>query len=174
MLVFLAEVSMFCSGCGQALGPGQAFCAACGRPAVGVIPPVPGFEFQLENYAGKVKTLSILWYVYAGLTLILGFAAISFLHAFFNGALGNLMHGPPPPAWLAPLILRFAIPAILLRSALAFAAGWGLMDRSSWGRIMAIVAAILSLLKFPFGTALGIWTLVMLLGYRNARLYEQL
>jgi hypothetical protein len=30
------------------------------------------------------------------------------------------------------------------------------------------------LLKFPVGTALGIWTLVILMGYRNATLYDQL
>jgi hypothetical protein len=48
------------------------------------------------------------------------------------------------------------------------------MERSEWGRIVAIVAAFLSILKFPFGTALGIWTLVMLLGYRNTTLYDQL
>jgi hypothetical protein len=48
------------------------------------------------------------------------------------------------------------------------------MEHSQWGRIVAIVAAFLSLLKFPFGTALGIWTLVVLLGYRNSSLYEQL
>jgi hypothetical protein len=64
--------------------------------------------------------------------------------------------------------------AVLVRGALAVAAGWGLMERTQWGRIVAIVAAILSLLKFPFGTALGIWTLVVLLGYRNSTLYEQL
>jgi hypothetical protein len=29
-------------------------------------------------------------------------------------------------------------------------------------------------LKFPIGTALGIWSLVVLLGYRNTTLYEQL
>jgi hypothetical protein len=57
---------------------------------------------------------------------------------------------------------------------LALAAGWGLMERAPWGRIVAIVAAFLSLLRFPFGTALGIWTLVVLLGYRNSTLYEQL
>jgi hypothetical protein len=39
---------------------------------------------------------------------------------------------------------------------------------------VAIVAAFLSLLKFPFGTALGIWTLITLLGYRNSTLYSQL
>lgn len=165
---------MFCSGCGQALASGQAFCAACGRPSAGVIPPVPGLQFQLESYAGKVKTLSIFWFVYAGLTLLFGLAALSFVHALFNGALGNLMHGPPPPSWLGPLVIRFAVPVILLRAGLAFAAGWGLMERAAWGRIVAIVAAIFSLLKFPFGTALGIWTMVMLLGFRNTMLYEQL
>ena len=51
---------------------------------------------------------------------------------------------------------------------------WGLHERTQWGRIFAIVIAFLSLLKFPFGTALGIWTLVLLLGYRNATLYRQL
>jgi hypothetical protein len=61
-----------------------------------------------------------------------------------------------------------------LRTALAVAAGWGLMERAPWGRIVAIVAAVFSLLKFPVGTALGIWTLVMLVGYRNSTLYEQL
>jgi len=41
------------------------------------------------------------------------------------------------------------------------------------GRIVAIIAAILSLIRFPLGTALGIWTLIVLLGYRNTTLYEQ-
>jgi hypothetical protein len=139
-----------------------------------MIPPVPGFQFQLEHYAGKVKTLSILWFVYAGVTLLLGFAALSFAHALFSGALGNWIHGPLPPDWLGPLVMRFAVPALLIRAALCFAAGWGLMERQPWGRVVAIVAAILSLLKFPFGTALGVWTLVMLLGYRNSTLYDQL
>ncbi len=165
---------MFCSGCGQEMAPGQAFCGSCGRPSAGVIPPVPGFQFQLENYAGKVKTLSIFWFVYAGLTLLAGLAGLSFLHAFFSGAFGNYMHGPLPPEWLGPMIVHLAIPFILLRTALAVAAGWGLLERAAWGRIAAIVAAILSLLKFPFGTALGIWTLLMLIGYRNATLYDQL
>jgi hypothetical protein len=48
------------------------------------------------------------------------------------------------------------------------------MERAPWGRIVAIVAAVFSLLRFPFGTALGIWTLVVLLGYRNSTLYDQL
>jgi hypothetical protein len=70
--------------------------------------------------------------------------------------------------------LNFAWDILLLRSGLALAAGLGLLERAPWGRIVAIVAAFLSLLKFPFGTAIGIWTLVVLMGYRNSSLYEQL
>jgi hypothetical protein len=42
------------------------------------------------------------------------------------------------------------------------------------GRIVAIVAAFLSLLKFPFGTASASGPWSVLLGYRNSTLYEQL
>lgn len=62
----------------------------------------------------------------------------------------------------------------MVRTALASVAAWGLLEHERWGRIVAIIAAILSLIKFPLGTAMGIWTLVVLLGYRNATLYEQL
>jgi uncharacterized membrane protein (DUF2068 family) len=78
------------------------------------------------------------------------------------------------PEWIIPAVLHFALVFLIIRSALALVAGWGLMQRTEWGRIVAIVAAVFSLLKFPFGTAMGIWTMVVLLGYKNTTLYEQL
>jgi uncharacterized membrane protein (DUF2068 family) len=64
---------------------------------------------------------------------------------------------------------------MVVRSALAVFAGWGLMERAPWGRVVAVVASIFSLFHiFPIGLALGIWTLVTLLGYRNTTLYDQL
>jgi hypothetical protein len=149
-----------------------------------VVPPLPGFQFQLEGYASKVKTLAIVWFLYAGLSLLLGFMGLAFANAFLSGGgepwmhgpwtHGPWMHGPVPPEWLGPTVLRFAWVYLVIRSGLAVVAAWGLLERTQWGRIVAIVAAILCLLKFPLGTALGIWTLVVLLGYRNATLYEQL
>ena len=170
---------MYCSGCGLALAPGQAVCPQCGRPARPLVPPVPGLEFQLQNYAGKVKALGVVWLIYSGVALLTGIAALAFANAFLSGHFGPWMNGPwangpMPPMWFGPAILRFAWVFLFLRAGLAAVAGWGLLERTQWGRIVAIVAAILSLLRFPFGTALGIWTLVMLLGYRNSTLYEQL
>ena len=43
-----------------------------------------------------------------------------------------------------------------------FAAAWGLMKLRPWARILGIVLGVVSLLEFPFGTALGIYALVIL------------
>jgi hypothetical protein len=165
---------MFCSGCGQPLQAGQPVCAQCGRPAPLAAPPIPGFEFQLAGYSSKVRILGMLWLVYAGVSLLLGIAAMSFAKAFFSGAFGHWGHGQMPPEWFFPLAIHFAWLALALRAVLCAVAGWGLLEHTQWGKVMAIVVAILSLIKFPFGTALGIATLVILLGYRNSALYEQL
>ena len=60
---------MFCSGCGQALEAGQAFCPKCGKPLAPSVPPVPGLQFLLESYAGKIQSsqhlLVCLWRAFA-------------------------------------------------------------------------------------------------------------
>jgi hypothetical protein len=185
---------MYCSGCGRALEAGQNVCPQCGRPVAVPIPPVPGLQFQLESYAGKVKALGVVWLIYAGLSLLLGLTGLIFVDAFMSGNFGPWAHGPwahgpwmhgpwmhgpwangaLPPFWFGPALLHLVWLAVVVRVGLALAAGWGLLQHAEWGRIVAIIAAILALLKFPLGTALGIWTLVMLLGYRNSTLYEQL
>jgi hypothetical protein len=154
--------------------PGQGFCAQCGRPSAPVMPPVPGLQYQIESYAGKVRTLSIFWFVYAGLSLLFGFAGLAFARNFLAYRWGPWMHGPMPPNFIGPVFVHLAWLFLVLRTGLVLVAAWGLMERTPWGRVLAIVVAILSLIHFPFGTALGIWTLVLLLGYRNATLYEQL
>lgn len=173
---------MFCSACGGALVPGQAFCPQCGRPvaasgavAAPVPPPgVPGFQFELNNFAGKIRALSVVWFIYGGLSLVMGFVGMAFVSSIFHGHSPFWMHGPIPPMWFGPALLHFVWLILIVRTGLALIAGWGLMEHAPWGRIVAIVAAILNLIKFPFGTALAIWTLVMLVGYRNTTLYDQL
>jgi len=168
---------MFCSGCGHQLDAGQPVCRQCGRPVAPLAPPIPGFEFQLASYSSKIKTLGILWLVYAGLSMILGAAAMTFAKAFFEGGLAPWFHsqmGQMPPSWVIPAAFHFAWLVLALRAVLCVIAGWGLLEHTQWGKVMAIVVSILSVLKFPFGTALAIATLVILLGYRNSALYDQL
>jgi hypothetical protein len=41
-------------------------------------------------------------------------------------------------------------------------AGWGLIERRTWARTLAIVLGALALFDFPLGTGLGIYTLWVL------------
>ena len=134
----------------------------------------------MANYANRIRALSTVWFIYGGLVIVTGVIGLSFASAFFNGGFGPWARGPWPHGnfpfgpGFGPAIIHFAWIMIVVRAGLAIAAGWGLMERAPWGRVVAIVAAFLSLLKIPFGTAIGIWTLVTLLGYRNTSLYDQL
>jgi hypothetical protein len=42
-------------------------------------------------------------------------------------------------------------------------AGCGLLGHKNWARIMVMVLGIIALLNFPFGTALGVYTLLVVL-----------
>jgi len=131
-------------------------------------------QLELDSYAGKVRALSIVWFIYGAFSAVMGWVGLAFADAFFSGRFHYFMHGPMPPSWFGPPFLHLIWVFVAARAGLALLAGWGLMQRTEWGRILAIVAAFLSILKIPFGTALAIWTLVTLLGYRNSALYQQL
>jgi len=169
---------MYCSTCGAGIVPGLAVCPQCGQPARIVPPAVPAFQFELANFAGKMRALSTVWFIYGALALVFGFIGLAFANSFLGGH-GLWMHSPWmrrefPPFWFMPAIVRFTWLYVIARGGLALMAGWGLMQRARWGRIVAIIAAFANIIRFPFGTALAIWTLVMLMGYRNATLYDQL
>lgn len=169
---------MYCSACGLALAPGQAACPKCGRPALPPVPPLPGLEFQLQNYAGKVRALGIVWFIYAGFYLLHKVAALTFAKSFLSGNFGPWsngpwVHGPFPPEFFAGL-LGLAWVTLVIKTCLALVAAWGLTERAPWGRIVAIAAGFVFLINIPLGTAMGIWTLIVLLGGRNSTLYDQL
>ena len=177
---------MYCNGCGQALVAGQAFCPRCGRasglgtPAVPYAnQPGPGFPsmFSLAIVERRVNALAVGWMVYAGLIALTGLIGLAFAHAWTDGHFGPWTgHGFGHRYWDGPMMpfvfLRFARIAIFARVALALAAGVGLMQKASWGRWVAIVAGCLAIFHPLLGTALGIWTLAVLLNAPNAAGYE--
>jgi hypothetical protein len=103
--------------------------------------------------------LGILWIVLSVMRLIPGLGMMALGHMRFPFM---LMPIPGPMRlFLAPflgaiglLISGFAIAGLI--------AGWGLMARCPWARMLAIVLGCISLIHFPFGTALGIYTLWVL------------
>ena len=56
--------------------------------------------------------------------------------------------------------------------ALDFAAGLGLLQYQNWARILAIILAIFNLILFPIGTALGIYTLIIMFNNEAEALFN--
>ena len=51
---------------------------------------------------------------------------------------------------------------------------WGLFERERWARMLGLALGFLALVRFPLGTALGIYTLWVLLPEESGREYERL
>lgn len=49
-----------------------------------------------------------------------------------------------------------------------FAAGYGLLKKRNWGRVLAIIVAVLDLFNIPIGTAIGLYALWLLTHHHAA------
>lgn len=54
------------------------------------------------------------------------------------------------------------------------AAGYGLLRRRSWSRVLAIVVGIINLMNFPVGTMIGIYSCFVLLQEASADYFAQI
>lgn len=169
---------MYCSACGQAMDAYQPYCPRCGRQATPIAtqPAPPWVWTRVHRH---VHTLGILWVVYAGYILLAWAAALPFLTGVFHGWMGpwNMGHmheGFNFPfshmPWFVPLITVI----LTIRAILSAVAGIALLRRASWGRVMAIVMAVLALIHPLLGTALGIYTLWVLAPGMSGQEYEQM
>jgi hypothetical protein len=149
---------MFCDQCGSRLTAAQRFCSSCGR-AVGAIPLVP----RQGRIAGHVRLLGILWLAESAFHLIPGLALLAMSWARVL----------PPDV---PEFVRVMFPAIggffLLSAVVGGVTGWGLLTRQPWARMLAIVFGGINLAHVPFGTALGIYTLWVLLSADSEQEYR--
>jgi zinc-ribbon domain len=168
---------MFCSNCGSTLMPGQNFCSKCGKQVAAEViappaaPPPQATSAPLPVVQGKIekhtRILAILWLVVSIIRLVPALAL------WFGS--GIAMHFVPFPFRAFVLPLAGFIGALLFATAvLGFLAGWGLLNYRSWARMLAMIVGIIALIHFPLGTALGIYTLWVLLPAESEREYQRL
>jgi uncharacterized membrane protein (DUF2068 family) len=119
--------------------------------------------------ASHLQLLGILWLAYSALQLISGWFLSSLFTRFFDWSL----FAPHIPFFLGGL-LRTVGWLLVARGVLGIIAGWGLLDRQPWARIPAIVVGILTLFHPLIGTALGVYTLWVLMPSDSEREYRQI
>lgn len=159
---------MYCSGCGQPLAPYQQACAHCGKPAM---PAAPAGFLPYTRVQRHVHTLAILWVVYSTFAILAWFVAIPFMGFMFAHG-HSMFHGDFPFGMPFHWLMTAGTIFIYLRSGLGLLVGFGLLRRERWARPLALVVGILMLLKIPFGTALGIYTLWVLVPTQSAMEYD--
>lgn len=157
---------MFCDACGAPLQVGQAYCTRCSKQVIG---PVVAGSGRVARHA---HLLGILWIAYSALSLIGGVILMIVGHTLF-GPLGLPSMPGGPPLFLRPLLSAIAV-VLICKAGLGIASGLGLLQRQDWGRILAIVLGAISLINVPFGTALGIYTLWVLVSPGADKEYEAL
>jgi hypothetical protein len=87
---------------------------------------------------------------------------------------GGFGNPEAPSFFLRPLLSVVAI-LLLAKAVLGFIAGWGLLQHEAWARILVLVLGFISLFtNIPFGTALGIYTVWVLLSSESEREYGSL
>ena len=161
---------MFCDGCGAAVQAGQAFCSQCGKQIVGTV----AFSQQLQSRVQQhLHLLGILWLAFSAFNAVGGLILFVLANTLFAHL--HEMGAPPqvPTGFLQSLLSTVAI-IILAKAVCGFIAGWGILHRESWGRIAILVLAFISLFHIPFGTAIGVYSLWVLLPAQSEREYDDL
>ena len=153
---------MFCNRCGAQLQPDFNVCPKCGAPVGSTVPVAP--RGRLERH---LRTVSILWIIVGMLWVIpsLGLMIFSRAPRMMGDEVFTHAFMPPVLFSLGSVFLLVAAGGILV--------GWGLTRHERWARTTAIVLAILALFHPPFFTALGIYTLWVLLPANSAAEYDR-
>jgi hypothetical protein len=167
---------MFCDRCGMALPDSARFCSGCGR-AIVVSTTGAAATPKLDQH---LSILGVLWIV-RGVMRILMAGWFGLFGARWIGAFAESMsdrlpafpHAFPLARLIETGIMFGSVPTVVIGVA-SIVAGWGLLERVPWARMLTVVLAFLALLRLPFGTALGIYTLLVLFPEPARIEYERL
>lgn len=130
-------------------------------------PPFPYLPPPQQNDAEHLNLLSIFHYVFGGLAILgIGFLAVHFFFMrmiFTHQEMLSNSGGTPPPPEMFQIFIGFYVFGALLMIAMAVAnilSGIFLNRRKH--RLFSMILAGFNCLQMPFGTALGVFTFVVL------------
>jgi hypothetical protein len=178
---------MVCQACGSPVAADVHFCPKCGTQVAAAPPPnqpmyppayPPMYMARPPRVQRNLQTLGILWCVFGAYRVIAGMVGIIALRVMSERQFNHYgwtwhanFHGLFWPPWMSAVV-PLVLVATAVTAFLALIAGYGLLTRKPWGRVLGIVVGILALLKFPIGTALGIYTLWVLAPAQSSAEYD--
>jgi len=113
-----------------------------------------------------VKVIGILWIIFGAFCLCL--ALFAFLVFFGVAQIPNVDVEPG----VLRLIGLFVSAFIGLIGLPQIIGGFGLIQHKEWARILMLVISFISLPHVPFGTALGVYSMIILFHPETVRLFR--
>jgi len=126
-----------------------------------------------------IKMVAILNIVYRSFTIII--AVVLFLLSAVFGQLVDFFERradlrpddiPRELLDIVPVVLIVIGAIVLVVSIVAIIGSVGVMRRQEWARIVLIIVSFFNLIRVPLGTALGVYTLWVLLNDEIVRLFN--
>lgn len=160
-----------CTYCGKEYGDEASVCALDGQPLRVVIPasiPAPASEKQQIIDAEHIKLLAIFHFVVAGLAL-LGIGFVLFHYCMMSALFSNpemwkaQKNVPPfPKDFLKMFVWFYVFFGLIFGTAGVLNLLSGLFLRQGRHRVFSIIVGALNCLQVPFGTVLGVFTIIVL------------
>jgi hypothetical protein len=123
----------------------------------------PSVQFIIMR--DHIRILGWCFIVYSAIIVLVGMGIGSIV--MFGGALSGdheaIIITSAVGSAIACFLIVISLPGML--------AGIGLLKLRPWGRIVAIIVGVLHILSFPLGTALGVYTLWVLLNVETEALF---
>ena len=106
------------------------------------------------------RILGIL-YIVTGLLNLFGMLLVSFLFSLFFPMIFEhaRIDDQWVLVWVVPFIRTIAVIIIFLIAIPSLLVGWGMLTQKSWAMMLLLILGCLKLFSFPFGTAIGIYTI---------------
>jgi len=110
----------------------------------------------------QVKVVGWLWIANGVLSICMAITGLTIINwpGMVPNASDSLLVSIGAVCFFIPGIIAYAV------------TGYGLLNYKGWARILAIILAILNLILFPIGTALGIYTLVIMFNKETEALFN--
>lgn len=118
----------------------------------------------MEKHVNVIAALQIGLSILRLIVVVIVFAVLHFASDFVNNDEAELV---------LSIIANVIMVVSLVLSLPGILAGIGLFKRKEWARILTLILAVLELVNFPIGTAIGVYSIWALAQNETVELFKQ-
>ncbi|HAH22553.1 MAG TPA: hypothetical protein DCL77_02100 [Prolixibacteraceae bacterium] len=117
----------------------------------------------MEKQINTVAALQIGLSIFSLLIALTLYSILRLIGGFINDPSGEMV---------LRIIANVASTILVILSVPGILAGWGLYKRREWARILTLILSVIGLFNFPFGTAIGIYSIWVLIQPESVASFE--